>query len=268
MSEKSLTTNFLLSLASAMIISTCKTLPIRWGSYIACHIRCYSSVTSSQIQDIHQFLDYCMRNEADSKSTVFNGTLYELYTKKFLERAFHCKDLIKVGGKGDEGVDLIGKWDLSYFHNKSQQLFPNLEPETDSILHQKHKLDDINVLVQCKNLKSKLKPSLIKELTGIFYFHRHDPKNTFMFIVSPHILTPSALRLFEATDCPMIHIQISTLYNNTDDVYNLAQYQGGVFSGLYLNTPARRLLSGIRIQDILGENAFHSKEKLHTSLLK
>ncbi|KAG7663794.1 RRG7 [[Candida] subhashii] len=259
-----------------MLLSLHRRIPssIRWGRIFIQTVRHNSSLTSSQIQNIQQFLEYAAKNGLDSKSTVFNGTIYELYVKQFLEKGFHCTEMIKVGGKGDEGVDLIGKWDLSYFHKKSIELFPGSKPGDESILNRvtptnesNSDLSDINVLVQCKNSKSKLKPNLIKELTGIFYFHRHDPKNTFMFIVSPHLLTTAALRSFEATDCPMIHIQVSSLYNHTDDVYDLTKYHGGIFSGLYLNTSARKLLSGIRIQDLLGDKMFHGKDKLRASLL-
>lgn len=77
-------------------------------------------------------------------STVYVGTHYEYTVLQSLRR--YALDLHRIGGRDDAGIDLVGTWHL---------------PE-----HERERA--IRVLVQCKALKTKLGPNLVRELEGTF----------------------------------------------------------------------------------------------------
>ncbi|EGW33730.1 uncharacterized protein SPAPADRAFT_48850 [Spathaspora passalidarum NRRL Y-27907] len=222
------------------------------------------SLKAGEIQGISEYFEYCTFNKIDPQSTVFRGTLYELLAKDILEKAFHFKNLIKAGGPGDDGLDLIGQWDLSYFYHKSLSLFPNSDVDQRSVIHYSKEKDttqkdnislqtEINVLVQCKNFKAKLKPGAIKELSGIYYHHRANPKTTIMVLVTPQILTKQALKSFEGTLFPMMCVHISSPLNLTGNPYALEEYSGGEYLGMHLNKAGQEFLSGLHLEDLLGK---------------
>ncbi|RLV90549.1 Required for respiratory growth protein 7 mitochondrial [Spathaspora sp. JA1] len=230
-------------------------------------LRTFSRSNTSKagdIQGIPEYFNYCSLNRVDAQSTVFRGTLYELYAKDILEKAFYFKSLIKAGGPGDDGLDLIGKWDLSYFYNKSLKLFPNSVVSKQSVIHYSKEndqsqndnvslKDDINVLIQCKNFKAKLKPGDIKELAGIYHHHRADPRTTFMVLVTPQLLTKQGLKSFEGAMFPMMCVHISSPSNVSGNPYNLDDYTGGEYLGMHLNKVALEFLSGLHVEDLLGK---------------
>jgi hypothetical protein len=94
--------------------------------------------------DLPTFLAHATRSGLSPTSTTYIGTYYEYIVQHtFLRFAF---SLQRTGGRGDAGIDLIGTWRLP----------PALAPVP------------LRVLVQCKALKAKLGPNLIRELEGAF----------------------------------------------------------------------------------------------------
>jgi len=102
----------------------------------------YPESPTSNHHDLPSFLEYASRTEIDPKSTTYVGTIYEYTVQSALERL--GLSLKRVGGKSDNGIDLLGTWSL---------------PSSPQPL---------KVLVQCKALARKVGPSQIRELEGAF----------------------------------------------------------------------------------------------------
>ncbi|KGQ02184.1 hypothetical protein PAAG_11140 [Paracoccidioides lutzii Pb01] len=98
---------------------------------------------TSNHHDLPSFLDYAARTSLDRKSTTYVGTHYEYTTRESLRR--FALDLTRIGGRLDSGIDLVGTWHLP-----------------DSALQ------PLRVIVQCKALKNKVGPNVIRELEGTF----------------------------------------------------------------------------------------------------
>ncbi|KAK2758233.1 hypothetical protein FQN54_004077 [Arachnomyces sp. PD_36] len=92
--------------------------------------------------DLPSFLSYADRTSLSPSSTTYVGTHYE-YTVLQSLRRFRLS-LTRIGGRSDAGIDLLGTWHLP------------------SLPH------PLRVIVQCKALKTKLGPSLVRELEGAF----------------------------------------------------------------------------------------------------
>ncbi|KAJ5084034.1 hypothetical protein NUU61_008613 [Penicillium alfredii] len=102
------------------------------------------SPPSQHHHDLATFLSYAERISLAKASTVFVGTHYEYTVLQSLRR--YALTLHRVGGRDDAGIDLVGTWHL-----------PGRERE-----------QALRVLVQCKALKTKLGPNLVRELEGAF----------------------------------------------------------------------------------------------------
>lgn len=243
--------------------------------YVRYGIRKLSSIAS--IQTCQSYLNYCRQNNININSTLFRGTLYELLTKELLTSSLRCHSLTRVGGSFDEGIDILGNWDLSHFWNQlttkpstitsTKLQFGTVQPLLkNSVEHcDWHKLDkpvppkkgglslaeDINVLVQCKNYDTKIKPATIREISGL-YHHRVNSKQettrTFMFIVSPRPLTYQALRIVDSLPIPMIHCKLSILKFDKGDIYLVSNWNGGDLEAVYMNAMARALLKGLNLE--------------------
>src|SRR6266536_4499166 len=88
------------------------------------------------------FLTHARRTSLSPTSTTYIGTHYE-YTCLQTLRSLGLS-LTRVGGRADSGIDLLGLWHLP------------------TVLH------PLRVIVQCKALKAKLSPNLMRELEGAF----------------------------------------------------------------------------------------------------
>ncbi|KAI3406962.1 RRG7 [Candida oxycetoniae] len=228
--------------------------------------RYYSTAQVSLIQDGRGYLQYCMNHGINTRSTVFRGTFYELYVKQFVESNLYAKGLIKCGGAYDNGVDIMGYWDLLPFYKLSKQIggsslgkihsksLVNHAKELESSLKKTVSLqNDINLLIQCKNTKKRLGAQVVRELSGIMEYHKFKKNSTFMFIVSPHPLTLQAISQLDKSTFAMISLAISALVNNNiANHYDFDQWQGGVLTSVYINSHARNLLSGLNIEQQLG----------------
>ena len=99
---------------------------------------------TAQHRSLSSFLDYARQNAVSRTSAVYTGTLYEyVILQKLLTFGF---DLVRVGGAGDAGIDLLGYWHLPM------------------------RQEPLKVLVQCKRLSKsgQVKPSMIRELEAVF----------------------------------------------------------------------------------------------------
>jgi Restriction endonuclease len=106
--------------------------------------RSVSSTSAPSHDSLSTFLDYAKRTQLDRASTTFAGTYYEYATQSLLRR--YGFSLTRVGGRGDRGVDLKGTWTVATGEEKAKLELP--------------------VIMQCKRLKSKVGPNLIRELEG------------------------------------------------------------------------------------------------------
>lgn len=102
---------------------------------------------SQNHHDLPSFFAYAKQTALPEITTTYIGTKYEYTVQSTLRRfAF---DLERIGGRDDAGIDLVGAW-----HVPGRELAP------------------FRVIVQCKALKTKLGPNLVRELEGAF---RHSP---------------------------------------------------------------------------------------------
>ncbi|QGA14359.1 hypothetical protein EYB26_002012 [Talaromyces marneffei] len=102
---------------------------------------------SQNHHDLPSFFAYAKQTALPESTTTYVGTKYEYTVQSTLRRfAF---DLERIGGRDDAGIDLVGTW-----HVPGRELAP------------------FRVIVQCKALKTKLGPNLVRELEGAF---RHSP---------------------------------------------------------------------------------------------
>jgi Protein of unknown function (DUF2034) len=92
--------------------------------------------------DLPTFLSYANRIGLSTTSTTYVGTHYEYKVQSTLRRLGFS--LTRIGGRDDSGIDLLGTWNLP----------SNPHP--------------LRVIVQCKALKGKLGPNLVRELEGAF----------------------------------------------------------------------------------------------------
>ncbi|KAJ5539476.1 hypothetical protein N7513_007808 [Penicillium frequentans] len=97
---------------------------------------------SQHHNSLSQFLTYATRISLPETSTVYVGTHYEYTVLKSLRR--YALALHRIGGRDDAGIDLVGTWHLPT-HERSRAL---------------------RVVVQCKALKTKLGPNIVRELEG------------------------------------------------------------------------------------------------------
>ncbi|MCJ1316793.1 hypothetical protein MMC15_002114 [Xylographa vitiligo] len=97
---------------------------------------------SSQHTSLQSFLAYARDTKLSTSSTTYVGTYYEYLCALSLRRLGF--DLTRTGGRADAGIDLLGSWQL---------------PDASHPLR---------CIVQCKKLKAKAGPNLVRELEGAF----------------------------------------------------------------------------------------------------
>lgn len=138
---------------------------------------------SQNHHDLHSFLSYAQRTALPESSTTYVGTRYEYSVLQSLRRfAF---SLHRVGGRDDAGIDLVGTWHL-----------PGQPP--------------IRVIVQCKALRTKLGPNLVRELEGAF---RYSPvgwrtTNKLAILVSPREATKGVRDALTRSGYPLFWIMM------------------------------------------------------------
>lgn len=215
------------------------------------------------IQTSRDYLEYVRINNKDVTTTIFRGTLYELYAKEFLEKRVNCFDMTRVGGAGDNGVDIFGRWNLATYWNSlsdAQKLkkYPRTsilsasKQYNDAIDNEIDKLVDletsVNVFVQCKNYKKRIQPITIREIAGVYDFHARtavDRMKSFFFLLLPFPMTPKALCQFDTSPVPILHLKIpsSPVEHANEDDESVDSF--GKPAPIYINKKARKLLRGL-----------------------
>lgn len=228
------------------------------------------SSTLSQCRAPSDYLKQCQLSESSHTSTVFRGTLYEIHTMSVFERLFNCRNLVNVGGAYDNGLDLIGSWNLIPFWERVKNDLPNpkyfrgllisrLVEYQESIGEdarvQTPRLSlasDVNVLVQCKNSLHKIGATIVRELSGIYHFHmkkKSQHMKTFMFLASPLPMTSQALALMEGFKFPAGHLRLDPLMHKPMTApYDIKNYLDGLPRQVYFNTEARKALKGLSVE--------------------
>ncbi|CAL5868166.1 uncharacterized protein PFLUO_LOCUS2390 [Penicillium psychrofluorescens] len=141
---------------------------------------------STHHHDLPSFLSYAERISLPQTSTVYVGTHYE-YT--VLHKLRQCAlTLHRVGGRDDAGIDLMGTWHL---------------PERERELA-------LRVVVQCKSLKTKLGPNLVRELEGAL---RNAPvgwrtEQTVGMLVSPREATKGVRDAMARSGYPLLWMMV------------------------------------------------------------
>lgn len=198
---------------------------------------------------------------------TFKGTLYELSTKECLESNFNCHGMTRVGGAGDNGVDILGKWNLARSWKgatkapKSALLLVSKQLHTlkEEAPAPKTKLldleSDVTVLVQCKNSRSRIKASTIRELAGIYEYHVKtalDRMRVFFFLVSPFPATLQAQGQMDTSNVPIVHLKLLPYIlpqpTGSELDYTLENWEGNVPGQVYMNPRARKLLEGLDVR--------------------
>ncbi|KAJ9119088.1 hypothetical protein QFC22_003579 [Naganishia vaughanmartiniae] len=85
--------------------------------------------------------------------TVILGNGFELHCQRLLSQQMHMS-LVRIGGKGDGGIDLRGWWDIP----------DTREPVS---VNEQASLRRIRVLAQCKAEKKAPGPRLVREMEGV-----------------------------------------------------------------------------------------------------
>ncbi|TNY17475.1 hypothetical protein DMC30DRAFT_106692 [Rhodotorula diobovata] len=140
-----------------------------------------------------------------SPSTVALGTAFERATASYLAHAaqFRLESLVRVGGAGDKGVDLRGRWQPAPLLDSpaSSQQSPHLSSDTA-----------YPVIVQCKAEATAVGPSTVRELEGTLVSQpqpRRASSQPTTALAPPHIGVLVALRGFTAAAAR--HARASTL---------------------------------------------------------
>ncbi|GAA5911267.1 hypothetical protein JCM8208_004313 [Rhodotorula glutinis] len=132
-------------------------------------------------------------------STVALGTAYERLTALFLATApqYRLDRIVRVGGKGDQGIDLRARWHLA------------ASESSPSRTHHP-------VIVQCKAESSRIGPNTIRELEGTLAAQQTSPSRSSSsspphigFLVALSGFTEAAIRHARASSSPiaLLHLE-------------------------------------------------------------
>lgn len=129
--------------------------------------------------DLKSFLAYARRTGLNSTSTTYRGTLYEYVVQETLKR--YGFELVRMGGRGDGGVDMLGFWRLAGATKMTKAAVDTLDHTpvhgrngrpsavmmTTTTMRRSDDEIVIPVLVQCKrHLSGKVSPGYVRELEG------------------------------------------------------------------------------------------------------
>lgn len=159
--------------------------------------------TTALVKQKSQLSKFLKQNDKDVTSTVYRGTMFELQTLESLEASTGMK-LQHVGGKSDGGVDLRGQW----FNN-------------------------INIIIQCKNLKTGCTPDHIRQLTGT--------------TVISSIGKPKTIGILSTVSHRQFTRDVISHFNSSPVPLGLATIQGITLKSLMFNRRASDILKGLTI---------------------
>ncbi|CCC68167.1 hypothetical protein NCAS_0B00830 [Naumovozyma castellii] len=228
------------------------------------YIRCIHNDT------LRNFID---QNRLISKSTVFQGNLYEFTVLRELDEKLGMINLSKVGGAHDGGRDIKGMWPIFQLYeekisngNATSNLenIPKRTRVNGSLLkplihkYNEHATDTIlpalKVLIQCKALSTtKVSPKELRELIGTFssMVDSKHKNTTIAMMCSPHLLTKDGLTLINNIKMPLIYTRIEMLRPIGDNIYDIEN--SGKLINYYENEYAEQLLQGFGIKNWINE---------------
>lgn len=223
------------------------------------------SLTLRGVQSCLGYLEYCKYNEVLVDSATFRGTLYEFLAKDHLESVMNCYSMNRVGGAGDNGVDLLGRWNLAHYDTEpngakrpSSKLLLLKARATVTRPPQINLESDVIALVQCKNYATRIKAATIRELAGIYEYHvktKIDSMRVFFFLVSPFPLTKQAQSQVDSSKVPIIHIKLQPMVLEAqvkdDERYLIKNWTEGDLGTVYINPVASKLLEGLEVRKAL-----------------
>ncbi|GMM37554.1 Rrg7 protein [Saccharomycopsis crataegensis] len=221
---------------------------------------------SSSYHDVPSYLAYAKSQNLSIESTVFRGKYYEFQTKQVLEEFFNCKehDLMVTGGSYDQGVDILGKWNLKQYlpahllnmnrdsagSTPSKLKLPSRNGK--SLLSKVLQKDAfcVDLLIQCKTSNKKIPAKLIRELSGMYNQRVKTPRqrqSTFMVLVSNNTMTDDSLNQFTELSIPMIFLQVELprLKEGRKGAYDQRNYEKGLLLSYFRNPKAKLLLGGL-----------------------
>ncbi|KAL4933368.1 uncharacterized protein BDV17DRAFT_287039 [Aspergillus undulatus] len=135
--------------------------------------------------DISSFLDYAQRTALSESTTTYQGTLYEYTVQSHLRNS--AFNLYRVGGRSDLGVDLQGTWHVG------------ASPVTDP---------PVRVIVQCKALKTKIGPNIVRELEGVTARHFRGAGTGAGVLVSPREATRGVREALGRSGMPLVWMMV------------------------------------------------------------
>ncbi|KAL4887836.1 hypothetical protein BDV59DRAFT_211802 [Aspergillus ambiguus] len=135
------------------------------------------SAPSAIHHDLPSFLAHAARIGLSPTSTTYVGTHYEYTVQETLRRSGFA--LSRTGGRLDAGIDLVGTWHV---------------PAREHALR---------VVVQCKALKSKLGPNVVRELEGTV-----PPDDTLGVLVSPREATKGVRDALARSSAPLVWMMV------------------------------------------------------------
>ncbi|CCH59128.1 hypothetical protein TBLA_0B02860 [Henningerozyma blattae CBS 6284] len=239
--------------------------------------RLYSSLSPNYNAIILKFIE---ENKATSTSTVFQGTLYEYTVMRELSNKLLMKDLNKIGGAGDKGIDIVGSWPIYPIYEKMNPIFKLSEdkilkrtkingafvkPLRNKLEEENANMKPINIAVQCKAFRtSKVSPRDLRELVGTYTSLFANPSGKYnkapiiIFMCSPNLLTKDGINLINSVSIPLIYLRVNMIPSlGNQYIYNetTLQEQGHIVN-YYENLHASKLLQSCGIKEWLNLRAY------------
>ncbi|KAL3234819.1 Required for respiratory growth protein 7, mitochondrial [Nakaseomyces bracarensis] len=219
---------------------------------------------SSCSDDILRFI---RDNRAISGSTVHKGTLYELTVERELRRKLLMEQLNVVGGANDGGVDLTCKWPVGSIYKRclartvisgpslpmkgarlnGRLIRPLINQVAGTTSPSALTIDGV---VQCKAFTGKISPKEIRELAGTFlslYPNRKSDGSGVAIMCSPHLLTPSSIKLIDQLSIPFLYLRIDTLRMLNSEDYDINN--SGNLLGHMSNQVLKHYLAGTGFEE-------------------
>ncbi|KAI0462040.1 hypothetical protein LJB42_004645 [Komagataella kurtzmanii] len=216
-----------------------------------------------QNDSVVSYLDYAKQKDLSNISTVFQGTLYELSTKTFLDEHFNISRLLLQGGANDKGIDIRCVWDLKQFLpedpleqqasiaklEKQYQIGNKRGKHIKPLLLRQNPSLKVKLFVQCKAYETKeVDPKMVRELNGTYSscIPYYDRWKTFFMYVSPTNLSKQARYDFDSSHNPLVFMQLEkTQLKLHGDPYNVNHYERARLKSFHCNHVASWLLKGL-----------------------
>lgn len=202
---------------------------VRSGVRIRPVLARFVRASTAKHHDLESYLQY-LQTQANvaTESTYYKGLLYEYTVQHALQKLMGISPLTRCGGTGDNGIDLMGVWDIHKARTR---------------------LDSLTVLVQCKASKAKTGARLFREMEGVHSYHVSRSKEegrTLLVVAAPSAITKQGFTQFQTTDVPILYCQISRvqpIFDTKRDAFRLDNFEHySVVQGLLANQAAQALL--------------------------